>query len=284
LKSIANSLHTIDAEIVVVPPVGARIPSTFRNVVDDPELHRWMLAAVQRFRGSVYLADQAVTADELTPDGRHNAPVDTKSWHVVTLDASGKVLACLRYLEERTGLGFDRLWVRNAAISHCPQWGGVVRRAVEKEMEAADREGVHFGEVGGWAVEPERRRTSEALRTILATYGLLQVLGDSVGVATATRRHGSAPILRRIGLEPLRTGDDEVPAYFDPQYGCEMELLRYDSRQPNPKFRDWVEELAGMLREAPVIAHPVMIPRPGIAPASIRWTAPARNTAMAATA
>jgi hypothetical protein len=275
LKSIANSLQAQKAEIVILPPVGVRIPDSFRHVSEEPDIHRSLLAAVQRFRGAMYLADSAISHHDLTADGRQDSPVDAASWHVITVDGGGRIWACLRFLEEGTAGGFDRLWVRQAAIARSPEWGGRVRKAVESEMAAASRDGVRFGEVGGWAVEPERRGTVEALRTILATYGLLKLLGGCTGLATATRRHGSAPILRRIGLEPLKGDDYEVPAYYDPQYDCEMELLRYDSRRPSPKYQAWIDELAGMLRSTPVIVHSQPAPARTAAAAAGSWLAPA---------
>lgn len=233
--------------------MGARIPGEFRRVNVNSRHHRDLSAAVQRFRGSVYLEDGAVQEHELTPDGRHQLPIDRDSWHVVTVDGNGEVCACLRFLEESSATSFDRLWIRNAAVTRSSQWGFAIRQAVEKEIRFARTHGLRFGEVGGWAIAAERRGTIEALRTILATYGLLQLLGGSVGIATATSRHGSAPILRRIGLSGLGVDGNEVPPYFDPQYGCEMELLRFDSRFPNPKYAGWVKELGTFLLGAEVV-------------------------------
>src|ERR1051325_2676661 len=77
--------------------------------------------------------------------------------------------------------------------------------------QTAQRVGMGFGEVGGWAVGDAYRCTIEPLRIILATYGLLRLLGGVMGVATATFRHESAPILRRIGLTSLVAGEEELP-------------------------------------------------------------------------
>jgi hypothetical protein len=112
---------------------------------------------------------------------------------------------------------------------------------------------IAFGEVGGWAVAERHRGTLEPLRIILATYGLLELLGGCSGVATATFRHGSASILRRIGLSSLMTDGAALPPYYDPNYDCEMEVLRFDSRSPNPKYRPAVRELASVLTSASVI-------------------------------
>ena len=96
--------------------------------------------------------------------------------------------------------------------------------------------------------------TSVSIRTILATFGLLELLGVAKGVATVTSRHECAPILRRIGLSSLHSDGAELPAYFDPQYGCEMQVLRFDSYSPNGKFASKVTELSEQLRTVPVIA------------------------------
>jgi hypothetical protein len=210
---------------------------------------------MQRFRGMVYSRDGAVQTSELTADGRHKLAVDERSWHVLSLDRDNRVCACLRYLDETRASGFDDLWIRHAALSRLPALGRKFRGAVECGMRAARRLGMGFGEVGGWAVAEAHRCTVEPLRIILATYGLLRLLGGAMGVATATFRHESAPILRRIGLTSLVSGGEELPPYFDPRYGCRMEVLQFDSRRPKAKYEHWVRELAMDLMMAPVICR-----------------------------
>jgi hypothetical protein len=208
---------------------------------------------MQRFRGSVYLDDGAILPEELTVDGRHWLEVDDVSWHVLILNASGSVSGCLRVLDETSATGFDDLWVGNCGMARSARWRRPLREAVESEMHTAQREGLSFGEVGGWAIAPERRCTMDALRIILATYGLLQLLGGFKGVATATCRHCSSTVLRRIGLSSLLVSGTELPSYFDPQYRCEMEVLRFDSRRPNPRYLSWVLELTSHLARVPVL-------------------------------
>jgi len=90
---------------------------------------------------------------------------------------------------------------------------------------------------------------------VLAAYGLANLLGGCLGVATATWRHKSATILRRIGLSALESDGAELPPYFDPKFDCQMELLRFDSRRPNPRFAKSVGELAASLNRAPVFVQ-----------------------------
>jgi hypothetical protein len=51
-----------------------------------------------------------------------------------------------------------------------------------------------------------------------------------------------------------------LPPYYDPQYDCLMEILRFDSRAPNARYRGLVEQLHGKLLETPVIARPYWPP------------------------
>jgi len=240
---------------VILPPARiAAVPGDFRNLQVGRDQHDELFAEMQRFRGHVYYSDGAVQAGDLI-DGRHQVSIDDRSWHVLSLDSSGRICACLRYLEESHAAGFDALWIRHAALAQSAAFSGSFRRAVEREMANARQSKIGFGEVGGWAVAESHRWTLEPLRIILATYGLLELHGGCAGVATATFRHSSATILRRIGLNSLQLDDKPLPPYYDPTYGCDMEVLFFDSRFPNPKYRDSVSELSKTLAAAPVICR-----------------------------
>jgi hypothetical protein len=73
-------------------------------------------------------------------------------------------------------------------------------------------------------------------------------------MTTATVRHCSSTILRRLGGSDLQVGGRRVPSYHDPRYKCEMELLRFDSRYPSQKYSGLVELLKDKLSEVLVIA------------------------------
>lgn len=239
----------------ILTPSRLAAPEVFRNVDASSRRHQHLLANMQRLRGRVYEADGAVRRSELSADGRHKLGIDENSWHVLSLDANGEVVACLRYLEESHASGFDGLRVRHAAVARCPVQGAKFRRAMENEIERARDTAIGFGEVGGWAVSEDHRWTTESLRIVLATYALLELLGGCAGVATATFRHGSARILQRIGLTTLNADGADIAPYHDPQYGCLMQILRFDSRFPNPKYHDWVVDLMTDLRNAPVVCR-----------------------------
>lgn len=248
-------------QLVVLPPAATPAPRVFRNVEFDSHRRTRLMAALQRLRGKSYSEDGAIQARDLTPDGRHRTADDERAWHVLSLDRDGRVGACLRYLDERASSGFAGLWVSHAAIARCPQQGWKLRRAVEFQMQYARARRVGFGSVGGWAAAQEERRTTEPVAVILATYGLLELLGGCIGVATATFRHHSSTILRKIGLNPMTWGGAELDPYFDPQYGCEMEVLEFDSSNPNPKYRDSISRFAEQLSNAPVVCAETVEPK-----------------------
>jgi hypothetical protein len=239
----------------ILRPARLITPELFRNIDLCDWRHQDLLSKMQRLRGSAYRADGAIHPSELTTDGRHELSIDHRCWHVLSLDANGDVVACMRYLEERRISAFDSLRVRYAALAHPSLQGNNFRRAVEGEIEHARRASIGFGEVGGWAVREDYRGTPEALRIVLATYALLELLGSCTGIATATFRHGSASILRRIGLTALCADGQEITPYHDLQYGCLMQVLRFDSRSPNPKYRARVDALMGELVTTPVISR-----------------------------
>ena len=239
---------------VVLPPCGLRVSRQFRNVQYDSRHYDDLLAEMQRFRGEVYLSDGAIQKSDLV-NGRHRLNIDEHSWHVLSLDSGGRISACLRYLAHQNARSFDDLWVRDAALADCPRFGSQFRQAVEAEILHARERKLGFGEVGGWAVGEAFRRTLEPLRVILTSFALGQLLGGCTGVATATFRHGSADILRRIGLNPLQWDGAALPPYYDKRYGCQMEVLRFDTRSPNCKYQEAVTELSSALAQSPVICY-----------------------------
>lgn len=252
MKLIPGSFASSHQQLILLAPDGARIPNGFRNVISDPERHAEILADMQKMRGRIYLEDGAIAPHQLRLDGRHCSPADHESWHLLTLDQCGSVSGCVRYREHRNTISFHQLGLGECALAECRQWGTKLKAAVESDLAAARRMAISFVEVGGWALAKERRCTGEALRTALATYSLAQVLGGCVGVATATVRHRSSSILKRIGGSSLEIGGEELPAYFDPHYNCDMEIVRFHSDAPNQKYRRWIDQICASLLDVQV--------------------------------
>lgn len=229
--------------LILLAPPRAPIPASFARVESGARHHEHLLHSVQRLRARLYREDGAIRPYQISRDGRHRHPADERAWHLLSLDRNGEVCGCSRYIAHPNTVHFSQLGIRKAALAHSTEWGMDLRTAIDAEVAEARRRGLAYVEVGGWALDSSMRRTAEAVRIALATYSLARVLGGCIGITTATRRHCSAAILRKIGGRPLRINKVELPPYYDPQYECEMELLRFDSGEPNPRFETWIEDL-----------------------------------------
>jgi hypothetical protein len=242
-----------DSQLVVLAPHDAiDVPDWFRNVPVDESGHASLVADAQRLRGSVYLADGAIRPRQLTSDGRHVAPEDQKAWHLLITGPDG-VKACMWYLDHQPSVTFDDLRVRTCPLIDTPGGRRSLKTAVRRELMHARMRRLHFIELGGWAVAEEARHTGEGLLLALAAFSMGRAMGGALGMTTATVRHASAAILRRLGGSSLRAPDGEVPSYYDPRYDCEMEILRFDSRSPNPKYGGVIEFLKDRLATVPVL-------------------------------
>jgi len=186
------------------------------------------------------------------------------------VDSADQVTACAWYRELRGYAQFSRLRLRHCPLASAPEWRDTLWGAVTRDIDSALRDGLHYAEVGGWAVVPERRRSSEPLILALATYALARICGGALTITTATTRHRSCEILGRIGGQPLALAGLTLPPYYDPRYGCDMRILRFDSRTPHPRYEPIVTLLESKLANVAVVARPYwpMMREPRRAPVS----------------
>jgi len=253
LKLLERNIASVDQRLVLLAPPHASAHAFFRNVEVDPSLHDTLVGEMQRVRGGIYLEDGAVARHELSK-GRHQTPEDQNSWHLLMLDRQKQVTACVWYMEHTSSASIDSLRVRSCPLATQDEWRGRFRGAIQAELTRARQLGMRYAEVGGWAVAPQHRCKSEGLLLALAAYSLGRIAGGALGLTTATVRHASSTILRRIGGSHLMSDSGPVPAYFDSRYNCEMELLRFDSRRPSPKFEALIDGLKDKLAYVPVIS------------------------------
>ena len=70
-------------------------------------------------------------------------------------------------------------------------------------------------------------------------------------------------------------GGESLPPYADPQYGCQMELLRFDCRTPAPRFVPLIAQLRAKLANAvplrPISRHPWATVPSGVARSSMSF-------------
>lgn len=254
LKLLERNIASIDERLVLVAPPATSAVQMFRHVRIDRDEHQRLIRSVQAMRGSVYLEDGAIQPHELSPDGLHQTPEDQRSWHLLFMDRHGLVTACAWFLQHEVSVSFGDLRVRNSPLASSDEWHPKLWYAVEFELARARAEGLSYAELGGWAISKENRCTSECLLLSLATYSLSRTLGGALGMTTATVRHASSTILRRLGGVPLQAQGEVIPPYIDSRYGCTMEILGFDSRTPNPKYAPLVELLRRKLSSVPIVA------------------------------
>src|SRR5260370_23858686 len=198
-KYVHNWLTCGSRRIVLLAPEGAPMSNGVGSPEYAPALYDRPRADVQRLRGATYLEDGAVSAAELTADGRQVSSADTRSWHVLSVDAGGTVRGCARYLPHGNRVSFSDLMLRKAALAPHPVWGGKLRQAVEADVALARRRRGEYVEGGGLALHEIAPRPPEALRTALATYALSRSPAGRIPLTTATVRHCSAAILQKHG-------------------------------------------------------------------------------------
>ena len=240
--------------MMLLAPAGAAVPGNFQAVNVNAHHHTGLLQQLQRLRGGVYLRDGAITHDDLTRDGRHVQEADDLSWHVVSLQEDGSVAACARLQAHVPDCSPAGLGVWSSALARSAAWSDRLWKALDADLALARLRNVHYIEFGGWAVGDEWRGTSMALTTAMATYALGECVGGFVGVTTATVRHCSSRMMRKLGGHSFTAeGGASVPSYFDDRYGCEMELLRFDSKRPTQRYGARVEDVVRSLLRMPVV-------------------------------
>ncbi len=255
LKLLDRSIATLDSRFVLVAPPDARVPEGFRNASIDPARHQRLVRGVQRLRGSVYLEDGAIQPHQLSPGNLHQTREDDRSWHLLFVDGQDRVTACTWLMEHPVETSFEDLRVHNSPLAQSREWRPKLWYAVEGDLARARAEGLAYTEIGGWAVSKESRCSTEGLILALAAFALGRRLGGAIGVTTATVRHASSKILKRLGGAHLHAKGEEIPPYFDPKYGCTMEILSFDSRHPNAKYASLVDMLSSQLAHVSTVTR-----------------------------
>jgi hypothetical protein len=275
LKALDRTIASASERIVFLAPSVNSVSDVFHNVEIDGHRHRELVRDVQRMRGRIYLKDGAILAHQLTPDGLHQTPEDETGWHMVLLDKEQRLTACASYLEHDNSVTFDRLRARQCPLAGEPESRSTLVTAIESELARARHERLQYVELGGWAVSEEIRGTAGPLALALAVYGFSRRAGGALGIATATFRHCSATILKRLGGARLEVGGVTLPPYYDPSYRCMMEMIRFDSRRPNPKYIRLIDQVRDTLANITVVARPSAAEEPPQAAYNF-WRTPAK--------
>lgn len=244
-------------QLTLLAPSPDAFPSSFRRVSVDPEQHGILMKQMQRLRGAVYVEEGALQPDVLDRTGCHVSPADLRSFHVLALNRHQQVVGCCRFRPHRDDVCFEQLALAEAPLAQDPILGAGLRAAVEQQMAWARERGYLYVEIGGWALHASIRHSTEALRIAALNFSLGVALGGSAGVCTATLRHNSAMILRRLGGRPLSHNGLTIPPYYDDRYQCEIEVLTFDSDQIPPRYATRVEELRHALNDTNAICFEI---------------------------
>jgi hypothetical protein len=247
-----NALYQIQAlglELAIIPPL---FPSTGPDCVIGESFsslaeHRVAVSEVQRFRGRVYVEDGAIPTSALDEEGRHYQEFDFENYHLCLRDLDRRIRACFRLRLHDPAVEIRDLKLHEV-IERMPSGRAVLcYGALADLFELSRQEQVRIGEVGGWAVDEELRCHRGSTVLPFAAWSLYQIVGNALVVASATSRHHSSAILKRIGGFALKHGDAQLPCFMDEFHGCEIELLGFDSRRPNAKYEKLVTELKSYL-------------------------------------
>ena len=249
-----NLHETPSRRLILLAPSSARLPAMFNRPRVDRNRYWNLLHELQRLRGEVYLQDGAIEETSLV-DGRHHSDLDCSSWHLLVTDAHDRIRGCARFHEHARTAPVSELTAARCALARIPEWTDTFFSALRTEVAFSDYLDIPFVELGGWALGEEIRGTSEALRIALATYAFWQMFGGAISISTATRRHCASSILRRIGGRTLSHDGVELPAYYDPQYDCQMELLKFYAWAPNPRYAPWIDQMKEELSQIAIIAR-----------------------------
>jgi hypothetical protein len=236
----------------LLAPSHSRFHGEFARTIQDEQLYNHYLGSMQQLRGRVYLQDNAIKPWDLDRDGRFLMHSDEQSWHLLLVDETREVIGCAKYLVHPYHVPYHRLRISQSAIARNPDWAGRVRRAVEQDLKQAREQKLSYVEVGGWALAEEWRGTRAALEILVGSFALGQIWGGALGACTATVRHSSSSMLRRLGGTSFELEGESLPSYNDPEYDCTMELLRFDYRTPAARFLPLIDQLKTSLRKLPV--------------------------------
>src|SRR5262245_29480124 len=243
-----STLQSLGLDLSVVPPLITACDDpvdgeTFSSFVE----HAAAISEIQRFRARVYVAHGALPASALDGRGRHFQWFDFENHHLCLRNGAGQIRGCLRLRLHNRGVKLHDLRIHELIRRLPMPLAETCNRAVVALLERSCSEGLRFGDVGGWAVDEELRQSRVSVLLPVACWVVYPILHHVLAVASATTRHQSSEILKRIGGFALRYGSEELPQFVDDFHGCEMELLGFDSRSPQPRYERTVADLKAYL-------------------------------------
>jgi hypothetical protein len=243
-----------DLSLELVAPRDQRLPAVFSRIRPSADQYESMIEQIQQIRGAVCLEDGTIPASAPDARGRHYAPIDETSWHLIVLNQREKLVGCLRVTVYRSGIRLADLKLHEVITRMEIGDQGRYEPAIDAYLADAKSTGLQFAEAGGWAVAKEFRNSSVGSVLCLATVALGQVLGNTLNIASANGGNGAAKMIRRLaGAEHLSRYGVSLTEFFETHDGVPIEILIWDSRQPPQQYARDVREINLALRNAPVL-------------------------------
>ena len=207
------------------------------------QTHHRRLEQIQRLRGRVYVEDGALHPSLLDTDGKHLTAFDHDHWHILVTDEQDEVCACFLLIRYPEDARFEDLKLYELIDRMSPALRPIYEASVRAFMSEASGQNLGFGEVAAWAVRGDVRNRPSSLMFSFAAWALYQLLGESLVVGAPTTRHNAATILRRIGGFPLRFSGFPLQRFYDDRYGCDMEIIGFNSCEPLLKYSPIILEI-----------------------------------------
>ncbi len=246
---------------VLLAPAHIKVPDTFRNLQFDSAIYLLMLSKMQVMRGAVALHEGAIRPCDLDADLRHQMPEDLVSWHLLRVSEDGRVRGCARILVHPERVLFTALRLSNAAIAKSMEWSREVRFAVEADIVSAQAANLTLIEPGGWVLDAKCRGGLDGISIALSVFAWSQLIGGCLAYVTATVKHESSSILKRLGGSPLSFGGVPIPRYYEPEYNSEMEIIQLYTKKLNARFEPLMASLRRVLAHSMILQSSVDGPR-----------------------
>ncbi|WP_266368041.1 hypothetical protein [Tellurirhabdus rosea] len=225
----------------LVPPRWGLLPEALGSLrVPDYES---TIDEIQRFRGRIYVQDEALPPTALDLTGRHRSTLDYRAWHLVTRNPQGLTMGVMRVPFYVAGtpvdeFGFAKVLER---MNRTEQifYKTTIQQFIDESAQAGY---TAVGEPGGWAVDKALCNRQTGLNLALATFALHRLQGRTVAVATATVKHHAADLLKMLGAFNPFEGTGHA-RFYDPFFRCEMEFLFVYAEKVAERFEGVVVKL-----------------------------------------
>lgn len=245
---------------VIAPWSHATLGAFAGESLDSIEAYENKIHNIQRFRGRVYVADQAIPADTLDPTGRHVSAMDYDCWHLVLTDIAGVLHGCMRIRRYGRDVKLEDLNIRHTLGRLEDEQAATYRAAIERFMAETRAAGATLTEAGGWAVSEEARRSQACIGMVLAVWSLNRLMGHSRSLAPTTVKHHTVKIHHRLGGFALTdAAGNRLEQYYDRVHRCDMEIVAFDTTILSPRHEPAVLAIQKFFRDLGVVELPELL-------------------------